>query len=343
MFDDQVQGVTMDRNRVRLKTMMLVLCIILPSVILGWRDAEAQSGSGPDATVAMTPGAAADSTGSNPVVIASESAAADQAGACETFGGAVTVIDQSTTATVDVQCTGGILDGMVCQNGNDGSVCTSYRGPTSPEENPSVTPTGGIVFVQVEPLDNLEDAAGTSTTPVVAEDPTGTDTVVIANQVGNPVDLAAMQMAMCRLAGGKATTAEPVRTTAQGLSQNVGCTGGLLDGMICANTSNYSVCIFIGVAPEEPRVTPAAGIDVEPAAPTAEPVPTGVSAIPTAPPTEAPPMPTAAATETPPEPTAVTEDPPVFPTVATDDDTVPPGEGEDPTNDEPSPTEAPLR
>lgn len=325
----------MDRNRVRFQTMMLVLCIILPSVIIGWRDAGAQSGSGP--------GAAADPTGSNPVMIARQSAESDQTGACETFGGAVTLIDQPATATVDVQCTGGLLDGMVCQNDNGVSSCNYHREPTSPEVDPNVTPIGGIVFVQVEPLDDLEDAAGTSTTPIVAEDPAGTDTVVIANQVGNPVDLAAMQMAMCRLAGGKAMTAEPVRTTAQGLSQNVGCTGGLLDGMICANTSNYSVCIFIGVAPEEPRVTPAAGIDVEPAAPTAESVPTGVPAMPTAPPTETPPMPTAAATEMPPEPPAVTDDPPVFPTVPTNDDSVPPGEAEDPTNDEPIPTEAPLR
>ncbi len=325
----------MDRNRVRLRTLMLVLYIILPSLIVGWRDAGAQSGSGP--------GAAEDPTGSNPVMIASQSADTDQTGACETFGGAVTLIDQPTTATVDVQCTGGILDGMVCQNDNGVSACNYHREPTSPKVDPNVTPTGGIVFVQVEPLDDLEDAAGTSTTPVVAEDPTGTDTVVIANQVGNPVDLAAMQMAMCRLAGGTAMAEDPQRTEGHGLEQNVGCVGGLLDGMLCANNSKYSICIFIGVAQEEPRVTPAGGIDVEPAAPTSEPVPTGVPALPTAPPTEAPPMPTAAATETPPEPTAVTDNPPVFPTVTTDDNAVPPGEAEDPTSDEPIPTEAPLR
>ncbi len=196
--------------------MVLFVCIILPTFVLTWLDAGARNGSAPADNSSVTPGVAEDPTGSDPVMIASPPATADQAGACETFGGAATVIDQPTTATVDVQCTGGILDGMVCQNGNDGSVCNPCRGPTSPEENPSVTPTGGIVFVQVEPLDDLEDAAGSRVTPVVAEDPTGTDTVVIANQVGNPVDLAAMQMAMCRLAGGKAMTADPIRTPAHG-------------------------------------------------------------------------------------------------------------------------------
>ena len=333
----------MDRNRLPPQTMMLIACVFLSTFVLTWRDAGAQNGFVPAGDSSATPGAAEAPSGSNPLMIAGESAAADQAEACRTFGGTVTMIDQPATATLDIQCTGGILDGMVCQNGNDGSICDSYREATTPREDPNAPPIGGIVFVEPVSLDDVDHVTGDGVVPDVAEDPTGIDTVVIANQVGHPVDLAAMQMAMCRLAGGTATTAEPVRTTAQGLSQNVGCKGGLLDGMICANTSTYSVCIFIGIAPEEPRVTPSAGIDVEPAAPTAESIPTSAPALPTAPAPEVPPMPTAGATATPPEPTASTEDPPVLPTVPTDDDTVPPGEAEDPTQIEPTPTEVVLQ
>ncbi|CAA9568582.1 MAG: hypothetical protein AVDCRST_MAG87-2185 [uncultured Thermomicrobiales bacterium] len=448
----------MDRNRLPPQTMMLIACVFLSTFVLTWRDAGAQNGFVPAGDSSATPGAAEAPSGSNPLMIAGESAAADQAEACRTFGGTVTMIDQPATATLDIQCTGGILDGMVCQNGNDGSICDSYREATTPREDPNAPPIGGIVFVEPVSLDDVDHVTGDGVVPDVAEDPTGIDTVVIANQVGDPVatgtsaaqlcgafggtpivnqprtvggglesvtvvcdggmldrmvcghevgsspfcyrarvgqeedarvapgsgievvpeepgtvggdigpapsvaeepagidtvvianqvghpvDLAAMQMAMCRLAGGTATTAEPVRTTAQGLSQNVGCKGGLLDGMICANTSTYSVCIFIGIAPEEPRVTPSAGIDVEPAAPTAESIPTSAPALPTAPAPEVPPMPTAGATATPPEPTASTEDPPVLPTVPTDDDTVPPGEAEDPTQIEPTPTEVVLQ
>lgn len=199
----------MDAKRARLRTMVIIVCISLSTFVLTWQDSGARNGSAPADNTSVTPGAAEDPTGSDPVMIASQSAATDQVGACQTFGGTATVIDQRATATIDVRCTGGILDGMVCQNGHYGSVCNYYRGPTSPEEDPNVTPTGGILIVPMEPGEELEDAAGTSTTPAVAEDPVGSDTMVIANQVGHPVDLATMQAAVCKIAGGKERIPSP--------------------------------------------------------------------------------------------------------------------------------------
>lgn len=312
------------------RMMLLIVCIILPTLIVTGQasgSVQAQSQSAPVGDSRVTPGVAEDPTEDAGETTARQ-VAADQVGACETFGGTATVIGQSA-GNIDVRCTGGDLDGMVCRNSHyDDPVCNYYRETTGSEEGPNAPPTGGVVFVEEVSLDDLDHVTGDSVTPETAEDPTGAETVVIANQVGHPVDQAEMQKAFCRVAGGKAQGGEPTRNVQEGLTTAVGCKGGLLDGMTCANTATYSICLFRGVVPEDPRVTPSGGIEV----PTEDaPAETTVA------------EPTVAPTEVPVEPTAAPTEEPVLPTVPTDDNAVPPGEAEDPTNDEPAPTEAPLR
>lgn len=333
------------------RMMLLIVCIILPTVIVTGQasgSVQAQSQSAPVGDSRVTPGVAEDPTEDAGETTARQ-VAADQVGACETFGGTATVIGQST-GNIDVRCTGGDLDGMVCRNSHYDSACTTYRTPTDREEDPNAPPTGGVVFVEEVSLDDLDHGTGDSVTPETAEDPTGAETVVIANQVGHPVDQAEMQKAFCRVAGGKAQGGEPTRNVQEGLTTAVGCKGGLLDGMTCANTATYSICLFRGVVPEDPRVTPSGGIEVPtedaPAETTvAEPTVAAPDdpTEPTVAPTVAPAEPTVAPTDAPLEPTAAPTEEPVLPTVPTDDNAVPPGEAEDPTNNEPAPTEAPLR
>jgi hypothetical protein len=273
-------------------------------------------------------------------------AATDQAGACEGAGGTATTIDNGTrgTATVDVRCKGGVLDGMVCRNGHYQSVCDFYRGETGPDEDPNVTPTGGIMFVQLEPLADGEDTTDIRVMPGLAEDPTGTDTVVIANQSGSTVtDNATGQVGLCRLAGGKESV--NVKRTASGglIWVDVGCTGGLLDGMACLNGNGYTICALRGELPEGPRVTPAAGIE-DPAGDVPNDMDAGTDEqlTPTAVPTETTPEPTAAPTEPTVTPTETPAEPTVAPTTAPqppkNDNAVPPGETGDPTEGEPTPT-----
>lgn len=284
----------------------------------------------------VTPETAEDPTGAETVVIANQVGDPVTTGStttqlCGAFGGTPIVNEPRTGSgleSVTVVCDGGLLDGLVCTHEVGGSP-GCYN---SNEEDARVT-------VQPGPGEELEDAAGPGEKPAVAEDPTGAETVVIANQVGHPVDQAEMQKAFCRVAGGKAQGGEPTRNVQEGLTTAVGCKGGLLDGMTCANTATYSMCLFRGVVPEDPRVTPSGGIEV----PTEDAPAETTVAEPTVAASDDPTEPTVAPTEVPVEPTAAPTEEPVLPTVPTDDNAVPPGEAEDPTNDEPAPTEAPLR
>ena len=307
-----------------------------------------------DADASVAPGMAEDPTGDE-TVIANQvgdpvTTGTSAAQLCGAFGG-TPIVNQPRTAgtgleSVTVVCDGGMLDRMVCGH-EVGSSPFCYRMRVVQGEDSRVTPGGGIEVVSEEPGNVAGD---TGVTPGVAEDPTGNETLVIANQVGHPVDQAAMQSAICRLAGGKAVVSEPTRTVSHGLEANSRCEGGLLGGMLCVNNAKYSVCIFRSVPPEDLGVTSAGGIkvpaeDAEMETTVAESTVAAPDdpADPTAAPTETPAEPTIAPTNVPVEPTAAPTQEPVLPTVPTDDNTVPPGEAEDPTRTEPTPTEIVLQ
>lgn len=289
--------------------------------------------------IAAPPGGVAeDPTGDEEARIA-EDEANEQAAACKNAGGTGTVIDNRSTATIDVRCAGGVLDGMVCRNGHYETVCDVYRGPTGPE-NPTTIATGDIEFVQVESMPELEEALLGA-----AEDPTGADTVVVYNQVAYDASEAATdQVLACEALGGTATV-EQFRTVASGLmGVHVGCKGGLLDGLKCANSTRVgTACGFYrSVVPDDPRVTPVAGVEVP-----AESITTATAVV-TVTPTPAmdddvgmPPDATATAPPPPPTRTLTPVEPTVAPTAAPpppprNDNSVPPGESIEPG--EPTPT-----
>jgi len=285
-----------------------------------------------DDIVAPPGGVAEDPTGDEQARIV------DPAEACRALGGTANVIEQGSRVPAEIRCTGGMLDDMICF----GTICDYFRGSAGSEDSTTI-PTGEIELVQVESMAELEDAVRG-----VAEDPTGTDTVVIVNEVAsNMVDSATNLVLACEALGGTARVTQDL-TVGNGLrSIFVRCTGGLLGGLGCGYLpGGYSACFFRAVLPEDLRVTPAGGIEV-PAedAPTettvAEPTVAAPDdpAEPTAAPTEPPVEPTAVPTEMPAEPTAAPTEEPVLPTVPTNDNTAPPGEAEEP---EPTPTEVVL-
>lgn len=250
----------------------------------------------------------------------------DPATACEALGGTVTVIGQGATVPVDIRCTGGTLDDMICY----GTICDYFAtGPAGPGEGARVPTTGEIEFVQVESEADLEAALRG-----LAEDPTGDDTVVIVNQVAaNISDNATNQKLACEGLGGTATVIEN-RTVGGGLKWvDVICTGGALDGLYCANSTGYPTSCFFWrtVLPEDPRVTPVAGIEA-PAGnvPTATVVATEASA----PPTATSPVPTVAPTAVAAEPTVA---PPSDPPPPRNDNSVPPGDSVEPVDPTPTP------
>ncbi len=250
----------------------------------------------------------------------------DPATACEALGGTVTVIGQGATVPVDIRCTGGTLDDMICY----GTICDYFAtGPAGPGEGARVPTTEEIEFVQVESEADLEAALRG-----LAEDPTGDDTVVIVNQVAaNISDNATNQKLACEGLGGTATVIEN-RTVGGGLKWvDVICTGGALDGLYCANSTGYPTSCFFWrtVLPEDPRVTPVAGIEA-PAGnvPTATVVATEASA----PPTATSPVPTVAPTAVAAEPTVA---PPSDPPPPRNDNSVPPGDSVEPVDPTPTP------
>lgn len=291
----------------------------------------------------VTPDMAEDPTAGETVVVANQVGDPVFTGTwavqlCGAFGGTPNVNEPRTVGggleSVTVFCRGGMLDGIVCAH-EVGSSAFCYD--SRPRRGAQATVPPG-------PGEELEGARGAGVAPGVAEDPTRTDTVVIANQSGSPVDNAAVLAAMCNVVGGMATV-EEARTVGRGLENvTVSCKGGLLDGMACEHGVTYNVCFFRAVPPEDSRVTPAAGVEV-PAESVAPQPPTEAPVMPTAAATEvplAPSEPTAVPTDVPVEPTAAPTEEPVLPTVPTDDNTAPPGEAEDPTQIEPTPTEVVL-
>jgi hypothetical protein len=288
------------------------------------------SESGDPADVAVQPGSVADASQGEELTIEIGASPEEQVAACEIFGGTGTVTNNAGTATVDVHCRGGLLDGMSCMIGHYDSYCTYYRVTTDPAALDGVTP---------------------DTLPEVLDDPTGDGSTVILNQSGTPVDTAASQAAICRIFGGT-----PLNTMVLDGNGAVGtslsyCDGGLLDGMLCANSIDDSSCAFFGTIPESPAADSPAGNEVPandaPAAPPPTVVPTAVvdtSAKPTPTPTMMPTTeptvaPTVVPTEVPVEPTIV---PTLAPPPPQNDNSLPPGGGvEDPVL-EPTPTEVVL-
>lgn len=257
----------------------------------------------------------------------------DPAEACRALGGTANVIGQGPRVPAEIRCTGGTLDDMICY----GTICDYFRGSTGSEEAPNAPPSGGIEFVQVDSMAELEDA-------LLAEDPTGSDTVVVYNQSGSTMtDNATNLVLACEALGGTVRVTEE-RTVGSGLkSIFVRCTGGLLGGLGCGYLPGYSACFFRAVLPEDLRVTPAAGIEVPaedaPEMPAVAPTPTEVPVTPTVPPPTPSPtaVPTIELVEATAVPTKTLPDP-------KNDNAAPPGnEAEDPTENEPVPTEAPLR
>lgn len=277
-----------------------------------------------DDRVAPPGGVAEDPTGDEQARIV------DPATACEALGGTVTVIGQGATVPVDIRCTGGTLDDMICY----GTICDYFAtGPAVPEEDARVLPTGEIEFVWVESEEDLE-AALRGAAPGVAEDPTGANTVVIYNQSGSTVsDNATNQQFACKGFGGTATVIEN-RTVGGGLKWvDVICTGGALDGLYCANSTGYPTSCFFWrtVLPEDPRVTPVAGVEVPGGdVPTATVVATEASV----PPTATSPIPTVAPTAVAAEPTVA---PPSDPPPPRNDNSVPPGDSVEPGKPTPTP------
>lgn len=240
--------------------------------------------------------------------------------ACEALGGVGTIVTNGGTATVEVHCVGGVLDGMTCVTGHDDSSCTYVRVLTDPAVLDDLTP------------DAVHD---------LLEDPAWEGEVIVFNQSGPPVDRAALQTALCGLFGGSGEAGYDLDEKGNEIESRAICTGGLLDGVWCQNFPDESVCIFRAAETESVQIDPAAGnempVDRLPVAPTPTAQPTDdIVVIPTPPtePTVTPTMePTVPPTMAPPEP----EDPPTFPTPPTDDVVAPPGEAEDPAL-EPTPT-----
>lgn len=215
----------------------------------------------------------------------------EQVFACEALGGVGTTVSNGGTATVEVRCSGGVLDGTSCTVGHYDTYCTFSKVTTDPSLLNGVTP------------DTLADKL---------EDPAWDGQVVVYNQSGTSVDAAAAQVALCGLLGGSGGNDHDFET---GVSTSF-CHGGLLDGMYCTNFQDpdQALCVFEAVIPEGPSIqtgdaVPDIPVERQPSdeqttvnpAPTTEPtvVPTDVS---TAEPTV--------------EPTVIPTDMPVEPTVA---------------------------
>ena len=247
---------------------------------------------------------------------------------CKALGGEPTVsFDEIGTMT---ECKGGLLDGLVCDNGTGGTRC--WFKFVQPGGEIAVPPSGGIEVVPQEPLETLEVTENASAMPVVAEDPTMGEAVIIANQPGSTaIDNAESQVNGCRAVGGDAIV------TMDGSAVTVLCQGEYLDGLWCLNDNWGTICWLptsareaTGTSEEDDGVLESPMATIESADDPTAPVATA---------TEASSEPTPTPTEVPVVPTAVSEHPPVIPTIPTNNDTVPPGPIEEP---EPSPTEPPV-
>lgn len=270
--------------------------------------------------------------------------AGNQAQACEVLGGEAASSENRTAGggleSVRVTCKGGLLDGMDCL-----TVTTPPQVDRPPLVDcgfsrvvtvggQQVPPGERIEIEPVEPLTEMVPTSDAAVPPLGGEGPKIIVSMVVYNQSGSTIhDNAMGQINACRLLGGDAQVGG--ERTIEGHSWIVVyCVGGGLDGLWCLNDALGTLCMILPMVrtPEEVHVAPTGGAEVPEEAAPAE----------TVPPTIAPTMvPTVAPTELPAEPT-------VEPTMAPpppprNDNAVPPGgEAEDPTDPEPTPTEAPL-
>jgi hypothetical protein len=196
------------------------------------------SSPGGGADVAAQPGSIEDASQGEDLTMEVGASPEDQVAACEIFGGTGTVTNNPGMATVDVHCTGGLLDGMSCMNGHYDSYCTYYRVTTDPATLDGITP---------------------DTLPEVLNDPTGDGTTVIMNQSGSPVDIAAAQAAICNIFGGTALNTMVLDGNGSVETSLSYCDGGLLDGMLCANSIEDSSCAFLPRYQNHPKRTPPPG------------------------------------------------------------------------------------
>jgi hypothetical protein len=278
-----------------MRTLMLVICLILPTIVLAVQEISAQSQSG----------------------LTVDERAAGQINACRAMGGIEEVYSERTPGGgltfTSVLCKGGLLDGLWCGNAPSGTYCSF--GFVRPDQPPNVRPTGGIEVEPQEPLETLVITESSSELPVVAEDSTVTDNAV-------------RQVNSCRTLSGAEVVIS--RDTVDGPWIVVLCVGGLGNGLWCYNDHLETSCDMPPRvrADDGSHMTPVSGIEVGPETPTETAAPTVT--------------PTATVTGEPLLPTVVSTDPPVVPTIPTGDNAVPPGESEDPSQPEPTPTEAPF-
>ncbi len=249
-----------------------------------------------------------------------------------------------TRTTVDgrpwkqVTCHGGLLDGATCDiaagTEADGAV-TSTCYLASIADGPHVTPAAGIEDVSDSDGGAPKIFSDFAVDPVVAEDPTRGDPVANPTQPGFSVDeIVKALVDGCHILGGADVEIARPEPDAPAGSVDVRCIGGPLYDLHCTVAVESLTCQWL-----EPRVE--ATVDV---------VLTDVKVVGRAP---TPAVAELVDTPAPPAPT-----PPMDDDSGTDP-TAPPtttapgnvggnkapagGEAEDPTQNEPAPTEAPLR
>lgn len=254
-------------------------------------------------------------------------------GLCGLNGGGVSV-DVAGDRTVDsyhswtkVTCVGGYLDGLTCTFTASGTVCDWSKVGMAP------SPGGGLHDITVANQDltfvsDLPVVAAVPLTADVASEPMLVEAVVTWNSSDEALTEAGIeQVNACRLLGGTELVTH-ADGDPQSASFTVQCEGGLLDGQWCAFGTGSSTCFFL------PESTPTQITD---AMPTVTTVPTSTDDM--NPATE----PTIAATAPPPTVTAPTatvaptDVPVIEPTAPAVEPTLPMFE------QDPTPTEAPLR
>jgi hypothetical protein len=284
-------------------------------------------------------------TGANQTDLPINDRANFQIAACRAAGGIDEVITDRTPAggltSVVVICKGGLLDGMNCWNTPGYIDCTF---PFRPQEQPiDVPPTGGIAVEAQPPLETLVETVDVTVAPVLAEDVSQVESVVMPVRGGDIEGPALAQVNGCRILGGEAQVDVELARDGAPEEATVLCVGGVANGLWCHNETWGSLCTMLPLAERaggETAVPATAGPEVASESPTATmtPEPTvttapGSTATSTSMPT---PTPTTAPTATPTAtPTQQTGPPP--PKV---DNSVPPGPAEDPSN--PTPTMVPL-
>lgn len=239
---------------------------------------------------------------------------------------------------IQVTCHGGLLDGATCDivagTDADGAV-TSTCYLASIADGPHVPPGGGVEDVSDSNEGGPGDIGDVAVDPVVAEDPTRGDPVVIPILQGFSVDeIVKALVDGCHILGGADVEIARPEPDAPAGSVDVRCIGGLLYDLSCTVAVESLTCQWL-----EPRVEATVDVvltDVRVVG--RAPTPAVAELVDTpAPPAPTPPMDDDSGTD----PTA----PPTTTTPGNVGGNKAPagGEAEDPTQNEPAPTEAPLR